>query len=655
MVVESAVDDESGAAYVIRGIPNCGDTCYMNSLVQCLLVLDKLRTWMLGPNAPSPRGSLGVALKELFVETTPGHNAGAKLYPGDLLERLGALNAQYAGNDMQDSLELLLDLRKGLVEEEKLRLPPNMRDRVPTVVDSIFQGQLSSTLTCKCLYVSPSYDPFSELSLPLPSKGETTKSVSSPQRNPAIEETNLRKAQIDAEGGDFHIHGLELESVAMDKTSELLKTDSSKENAEDTSSPVRKKDASASGSDGQSDNARVGDLLSQQEILVEAKESTSTEQVTTEDKGKALSRNDEDCSSLASIKHCLVLYFKDKKVVWSCEKCSKVPVESGGSGPVKDLASSSTSNEESDHDVKAEKRFDMFIAHDSQNASTSPDRRKQIDLNSADQVRENKTEQKDADKTLVISKLPPVLTLHLKRFVRENNEQVKVTGHVSFEENLDVGQFMDPRSEDKDNSRYCLSGVVEHVGDSLNSGHYVAYVRVRTIGSHQQSSSESSLWFCASDEHIKRVSLEEVLKCEAFLLFYERMEGLSSCCYDQQLFSSSMAPHHKVGPQAPPRKRKKNSANEGDRLLNTEQKTSEHGRTVIIQQPAPSGKRARRPAADVETKTPASQERSSRAQARVNKKESIARVCAELPGPTPWKASENSIMLQVTERIKALR
>jgi hypothetical protein len=206
-VLEPAVDDESGAqasrpdtdqlSYVIRGIPNCGNTCYVNALVQCLLALDKMRTWMLGPNAPMR--SLGVALKELFVDTTPGNDAVAKLNTKKLMEILGTLNARYAGTTMEDSHELLLDMCKGLNEEEKLQWPPKVRDRLPTVVDSIFRGQICSTLTCKwCLFDSPTRDSFSELSLALPSKGQTTKSVGSPQRSLAIGESNLRKFQTDA-------------------------------------------------------------------------------------------------------------------------------------------------------------------------------------------------------------------------------------------------------------------------------------------------------------------------------------------------------------------------------------------------------------------------------------------------------------------------
>jgi ubiquitin C-terminal hydrolase len=46
-----------------------------------------------------------------------------------------------------------------------------------------------------------------------------------------------------------------------------------------------------------------------------------------------------------------------------------------------------------------------------------------------------------ADKTLSLSKLPPVLAIHVLRF----NINDKRSGHVKFEENLDAGEYLDPR------------------------------------------------------------------------------------------------------------------------------------------------------------------------------------------------------------------
>uniref|UniRef100_A0ACD5YB55 Uncharacterized protein n=1 Tax=Avena sativa TaxID=4498 RepID=A0ACD5YB55_AVESA len=115
-----------------------------------------------------------------------------------------------------------------------------------------------------------------------------------------------------------------------------------------------------------------------------------------------------------------------------------------------------------------------------------------------------------ANETQLISKLPPVLTIQLERYTPGRS---KLKGHVSFKEILDLGPFMDSSSEDKDNLSYRLVGVIVHSGDTRNGGHYLAYVR--GIG---------STWVCASDGDITVVSLEQVLGCEAYILFYERME-----------------------------------------------------------------------------------------------------------------------------------
>ena len=41
---------------------------------------------------------------------------------------------------MEDSHELLLDMHKGLHDEEKWQWPSKVRDRSPAVVDSVFQA-----------------------------------------------------------------------------------------------------------------------------------------------------------------------------------------------------------------------------------------------------------------------------------------------------------------------------------------------------------------------------------------------------------------------------------------------------------------------------------------------------------------------------------
>ena len=78
------------------------------------------------------------------------------------------------------------------------------------------------------------------------------------------------------------------------------------------------------------------------------------------------------------------------------------------------------------------------------------------------------------------------------------------------------------RCKENNNTAYRLVGVVEHLG-TMTGGHYVAYVRAAKIGGRQQQSSGLKSWFYASDGQVKEASLEEVLNCKAYILFYERV------------------------------------------------------------------------------------------------------------------------------------
>lgn len=78
------------------------------------------------------------------------------------------------------------------------------------------------------------------------------------------------------------------------------------------------------------------------------------------------------------------------------------------------------------------------------------------------------------------------------------------------------------RCRDKEKCEYCLVGVVEHSG-TMRGGHYVAYVRG---GERSRGKAENEkighVWYYASDAHVRVVSLDEVLHCEAYILFYEK-------------------------------------------------------------------------------------------------------------------------------------
>ncbi|KAL2923364.1 Ubiquitin carboxyl-terminal hydrolase 2 [Bienertia sinuspersici] len=134
---------------------------------------------------------------------------------------------------------------------------------------------------------------------------------------------------------------------------------------------------------------------------------------------------------------------------------------------------------------------------------------------------------RDATKRLLISKTPPILTIHLKRFGQDARGRLsKLNGHVVFKEFLDLRPYMDRRSTDSDKCIYRLVGVVEHSG-SMRGGHYVAYVRKgeRRRGRFEEENVQRhSVWYHVSDASVREATLEEVLGCEAYLLFYEEVK-----------------------------------------------------------------------------------------------------------------------------------
>ncbi|KAG8048019.1 hypothetical protein GUJ93_ZPchr0008g12618 [Zizania palustris] len=624
-----------GHGCLIRGIPNLGNTCYLNALLQCLLVVGKLRAMMLGPY--TPLGILGEALKELFEEANSVNRAGCLLNPTKLLACIRGMDPRFVGSNMQDSHELLCSLRNGLDNDDNLMMPPKQQDVAssaasPRVIGSIFGGQLSVTTSCRCCsYRSSSYEIIYDISAPLPSERPPPKGIASPPRNiscrsqekigtklfPEVDMSNAEIVQAIAEGNDSHITGLELEGVVIEKTSEPLGVDSTE--VEQIPGDIVQMPAKASDLE-QNGSAGLDETLSKPEVSIEAMKNTQaldpeflksrlyqiqksmelelyqtgphSVEGAAEDKGKAPCSNiaddkAEDSNYLASIEECLALHFKAELVEWTCENCSKVAdyMSTSGSKDGKHMIESTHKNtvidgdqteksdritsqseqsgylnsfvvectssgrkqhgSDSQHQVmcpvdstaeettsgiicsekyltsnnKADKKPECHEGNQdavpsgfpAENPANTRDQgqRKQVKLDVDKNQKEQKDRNEGAIQTHLISKLPPVLAIHLKRSLGT----VKVRGHVSFEEILDVGQFMEPSSEDKDNSSYRLVGVIEHRGPSTNVGHWVAYVRA----SSEQPDWGSSSWFCARDSTIREVSLEEVLRRRGWL------------------------------------------------------------------------------------------------------------------------------------------
>ncbi|XP_062171940.1 ubiquitin carboxyl-terminal hydrolase 8 isoform X3 [Alnus glutinosa] len=182
----------------LTGLQNLGNTCFMNSSLQCLAHTPKLVDYFLGDygreiNHENPLGmdgeialAFGDLLRKLWA---PGASPVA---PRLFKSKLSRFAPQFSGYNQHDSQELLAFLLDGLHEDlNRVKCKPyveakdgdgrpdgevadeywqNHLARNDSIIVDVCQGQYKSTLVCPvCKKVSVTFDPFMYLSLPLPS------------------------------------------------------------------------------------------------------------------------------------------------------------------------------------------------------------------------------------------------------------------------------------------------------------------------------------------------------------------------------------------------------------------------------------------------------------------------------------------------------
>mmetsp|Transcript_1717 Transcript_1717/g.2100 ORF Transcript_1717/g.2100 Transcript_1717/m.2100 type:complete len:892 (+) Transcript_1717:310-2985(+) len=116
---------------------------------------------------------------------------------------------------------------------------------------------------------------------------------------------------------------------------------------------------------------------------------------------------------------------------------------------------------------------------------------------------------RNVSKGLRLATAPSILVCHLKRFAFDiYGRATRLSKYVAYPLTLHIENFMSRANQGKP-APYELVGVVVHAGQSCERGHYYAYVK------------SGDNWYKANDEIVTQVSVETVLRQQAYILIYE--------------------------------------------------------------------------------------------------------------------------------------
>ncbi|XP_024031099.1 ubiquitin carboxyl-terminal hydrolase 5 isoform X2 [Morus notabilis] len=195
-----------GSSGGLTGLLNLGNTCFMNSAIQCLVHTPEFAKYFREDyhqeiNWKNPLGMVGelaLAFGELLRKLwAPGRMPVA---PRPFKAKLARFAPQFSGYNQHDSQELLAFLLDGLHEDlNRVKDKPYVKSRDAdgrpdeevadeywanhiarndSIIVDVCQGQYKSTLVCPvCNKVSVTFDPFMYLSLPLQSTITRTMTV----------------------------------------------------------------------------------------------------------------------------------------------------------------------------------------------------------------------------------------------------------------------------------------------------------------------------------------------------------------------------------------------------------------------------------------------------------------------------------------------
>ncbi|KAG5243751.1 ubiquitin carboxyl-terminal hydrolase [Salix suchowensis] len=172
--VENGLDPELCFGITFRrigaGLENLGNTCFLNSVVQCLTYTEPLAAYLQSgkhQNSCHVAGFCALCAIQKHVSRAL-QSSGRSLVPKDLVSNLRCISRNFRNARQEDAHEYMVNLLESM---HKCCLPSGVPSESPaayetSLVHKIFGGSLRSQVECQqCSYCSNKFDPFLDLSL----------------------------------------------------------------------------------------------------------------------------------------------------------------------------------------------------------------------------------------------------------------------------------------------------------------------------------------------------------------------------------------------------------------------------------------------------------------------------------------------------------
>uniref|UniRef100_A0A8C7H3G2 Ubiquitin carboxyl-terminal hydrolase n=1 Tax=Oncorhynchus kisutch TaxID=8019 RepID=A0A8C7H3G2_ONCKI len=491
------------------GLSNLGNTCFMNSALQCLSNVPPLTEYFLKDkyndelNEDNPLGMKGEIAKA-YAEITKQSWSGKYSYvtPRPFKTQVGRFAPQFSGYQQQDSHELLAFLLDGLHEDlNRIRKKPyillkdaegrpdkvvaeeaweNHIKRNDSIIVDIFHGLFKSTLVCPvCAKVSVTFDPFCYLTLPLPMKKERTLEVYLVRLDPLARPTQY-KLTVPKVGyiSDLCTSLSTLSGVPAEK---MIVTDIYNHRFHRIFAT----------------NENLSSIMERDDIYHKAV--------------PLLVLNAQSTFLVLLYSH---LYIESLRVYCSLSVTDQSYLSLDWEPEVKkkhfDEGITEDFEKHESMEYKPQKKA-FFKLKDCIELFTTKEK-----LGAEDPwYCPNCKEHQQATKKLDLWSLPPVLVVHLKRFSYSRYMRDKLDSLVDFP--LRYEFLIDPNAGP---CRYDLIAVSNHYG-GMGGGHYTAYAKNK----------DDDKWYNFDDSSVSPANEDQIVSKAAYVLFYQRQDTVKGTGY----------------------------------------------------------------------------------------------------------------------------